>query len=144
MVLIVVLVIAIALLKAADETVEKGHIGIGAVIYILSTGISGMLLSPALMPGTGEPLSPLDSGPVAAGIVGAGSGDWSDSFQPQAGNDAARAMATSNIARSRTVNFLALPIIPGSESRNAPVANPAVYQTRSDHRTGTPDPRKCG
>ncbi len=46
--LIVVIVIAIALLKVANETVEKGHIGLGAVIYIVSTGILGMFLSPVL------------------------------------------------------------------------------------------------
>ena len=48
LVLIVVIVTAIALLKVADETVEKGHIGLGAVIYIVSTGILGMFLSPVL------------------------------------------------------------------------------------------------
>lgn len=46
--LIVVIIIAIALLKVADATVEEGHTGLGAVTYIVSTGILGMFLSPVL------------------------------------------------------------------------------------------------
>ncbi len=54
LVLIVVIVIAIALLKVANDTVEKGHIGLGAVIYTVSTGILGMFLSPVLNFTTGS------------------------------------------------------------------------------------------
>ena len=64
LILIVVIVIAIVLLKAANETVEKGHTGLGAVIYIVSTGILGMFLSPVL--------NSLTTGSVALVFVFAG------------------------------------------------------------------------
>ena len=62
--IIVFIVIAIVLLKAAKETVEEGHIGLGSVIYIASTGTLGMFLSPAL--------NSLTTGSIALAFVLAG------------------------------------------------------------------------
>lgn len=62
--IIAVIVISIVLLKAAKETVEKGHVGLGVVIYIVATGILGMFLSPVL--------NSLTTGSVALTFVLAG------------------------------------------------------------------------